>query len=61
VPFWWLAGYALWLFVVQPGLRLRDSRTVMRLRVPPEVQVRMGLPPPQPQGSGGFLSPSRLR
>jgi hypothetical protein len=46
------AGYALWLFVVQrEACGLRDSRTVMRdYAVPAEVQVRMGLPPPQPQG-----------
>jgi hypothetical protein len=43
------AGYALWLFVVQrEACGLRDSRTVMRdYTVPAEVQVRMGLPPPQ--------------
>ena len=46
------AGYALWLFVVQrEACGLRDSRAVMRdYAVPAEVQVRMGLPPPQPQG-----------
>jgi hypothetical protein len=46
------AGYALWLFVVQrEACGLRDSRAVMRdYAVPTEVQVRMGLPPPQPQG-----------
>jgi hypothetical protein len=42
------AGYALWMFVVQrEACGLRDSRAVMRdYQVPPEVQVRMGLPPP---------------
>jgi hypothetical protein len=46
------AGYALWLFVVQrEACGLRDSRAVIRdYAVPTEVQVRMGLPPPQPQG-----------
>jgi hypothetical protein len=46
------AGYALWLFVVQrEACGLRDSRTVMRdYAVPPEVQVRMGLLPPQHSG-----------
>jgi hypothetical protein len=46
------AGYALWLFVVQrEACGLRDSRTVMRdFAVPAEVQVRMGLLPPQPPG-----------
>jgi hypothetical protein len=46
------AGYALWLFVVQrEACGLRDSRAVMRdYAVPAEVQVRMGLLPPQPQG-----------
>jgi hypothetical protein len=46
------AGHALWMFVVQrEACGLRDSRAVMRdYRVPPEVQVRMGLmlPPPTP-------------
>jgi Family of unknown function (DUF6665) len=43
------AGYALWMFVVQrEACGLRDGRAVMRdYQVPPEVQVRMGLPPPQ--------------
>jgi hypothetical protein len=46
------AGYALWLFVVQrEACGLRDSRAIMRdYAVPAEVQVRMGLPPPQLQG-----------
>jgi hypothetical protein len=46
------AGYALWLFVVQrEACGLRDSRAVMRdYAVPPEVQVRMGLLPPEPPG-----------
>jgi hypothetical protein len=57
------AGYALWLFVVQrEACGLRDSRAVMRdYAVPTEVQVRMGLPPPQPQGKRRRSSPSRLR
>jgi hypothetical protein len=46
------AGYTLWLFVVQrEACGLRDSRAVMRdYAVPAEVQVRMGLLPPQPPG-----------
>jgi len=54
------AGYALWLFVVQcEACGLRDSRAVMReYAVPPEVQVRMGLPPPQPQRKRWHSSPS---
>jgi hypothetical protein len=56
------AGYALWLFVVQrEACGLRDSRAVMRdYAVPAEVQVRMGLTPPHPQGKRRS-SPSRLR
>jgi hypothetical protein len=48
------AGYALWMFVVQrEACGLRDSRAVMRdYQVPPEVQVRMGLPPPQTPAPG---------
>jgi hypothetical protein len=55
------AGYALWLFVVQrEACGLRDSRAVMRdYMVPTEVQLRMGLPPPQPQGKRRRSSPSR--
>ena len=55
------AGYALWLFVVQrEACGLRDSRAVMRdYTVPTEVHVRMGLPPPQPQGKRRRSSPSR--
>ena len=55
------AGYALWLFVVQrEACGLRDGRAVMRdYTVPTEVQVRMGLPPPQPQGKRRRSSPSR--
>jgi hypothetical protein len=57
------AGYALWLFVVQrEACGLRDSRAVMRdYAVPTEVQLRMGLPPPQPQGKRRHSSPSRPR
>ena len=53
------AGYALWLFVVQrEACGLRDSRAVMRdYTVPTEVHVRMGLPPPQPQGKRHSLAP----
>ena len=54
------AGYALWLFVVQrEACGLRDGRAVMRdYAVPAEVQVRMGLPPPQPPGKRRHSSPS---
>ena len=54
------AGYALWLFVVQrEACGLRDSRAVMRdYAVPAEVQVRMGLLPPQPPGKRRRSSPS---
>jgi hypothetical protein len=54
------AGYALWLFVVQrEACGLRDSRTVMRdYAVPAEVQVGMGLLPPQPPGKRRRSSPS---
>jgi hypothetical protein len=43
------AGHALWMFVVQrESCGLRDSRAVMRdYQVPPDVQMRMGLLPPQ--------------
>ena len=53
------AGYALWLFVVQrEACGLRDRRAVMRdYTVPTEVHVRMGLPPPQPQGKRHSLAP----
>jgi hypothetical protein len=42
------AGYALWMYVVQrEACGMRDNRAVMRdYEVPPEVKVRMGLPPP---------------
>ncbi len=41
------AGDALWHFIVQrEACGLRDNRQVMRdYRVPPEVQVQMGVPP----------------
>ena len=43
------AGQALWYYIVQREVSgLRDADTVMReLRVPREVQLRMGLMPPR--------------